>query len=389
MAVKLTRAVIDALPAPEKGERLVRDAELRGFGVRVTAAGSRSYFVERKVAGRTKRITISRCDLMPIRAAREAAIAHLAEMQHGTVPSAPAKRMSLQDVLDAYLAERASRRPAMKPRTAADYRKHMRAFGPARLAADVADITEDVILALHADLTKRGPTSANSVMRVARAILNHAVDLDLIQRNPVAILKRRRLWNREQRKTRRLDEHTLPAWWRMLDEMPVLAWPGRAEVQRDLWRLMLLTGMRYEEAGRLRVAEQDLERGLLRVKDTKNREDLELPVGRYVWDLLRRRCAAGGEWVFPAPLREAGHIAPGHDIRRTLIVATGLEWSNHDLRRTFASVLESFDVSSWTIKRLLGHRLSDVTAGYVSQDVERLRAVAQRFEGWVMGVVSR
>ncbi|MCB1886604.1 MAG: integrase family protein [Rhodocyclaceae bacterium] len=378
MPIKLTKAAIEGLPLPDGRESIVRDSELKGFAVRVTSSGHKSYIVEKKVAGKTRRITLARCDLIPLREAREVAISHLAEMARGITPQARQQSPdTLSAVLEQYIAERQARHPPMKPKTADSYRKLMAEFGD-HMGRSVASIGEREILDLHAALTKRGPTHANNVMRVARAIFNYAEDLELAPANPIAVMRRRRLWNRERRRTRRLDAETLPLWWKMLEEMDVLAWPARGDVIRDLWRFMLLTGMRYEEAGRLRIENVDLKRATFTVLDTKNRDDVTLPAGRYVLALLTRRCALGGEWVFPAPKRT--YTSAGHDIRKTLIVATGLDWSPHDLRRTFASVIESFDVSDSTIKRLLGHKVKDVTGGYIQQDMERLRGLVQRYE---------
>ena len=50
----------------------------------------------------------------------------------------------------------------------------------------------------------------------------------------------------------------------------------------------------------------------------------------------------------------------------------------HDLRRTFARVAESRDLSWKTVKALLNHKMEDdVTAGYVVSETERLRAAMQ------------
>ena len=42
MAQKLSDKIIKALPAPEHGNCITYDSEVKGFGVRVTAAGART-----------------------------------------------------------------------------------------------------------------------------------------------------------------------------------------------------------------------------------------------------------------------------------------------------------------------------------------------------------
>ncbi|MCI2283018.1 hypothetical protein L3081_05925 [Colwellia sp. MSW7] len=55
----------------------------------------------------------------------------------------------------------------------------------------------------------------------------------------------------------------------------------------------------------------------------------------------------------------------------------------HDLRRTYGSLAESVNVSSYTLKRLLNHknkRTDDVTAGYIVLDHEELIGPTRRIE---------
>ena len=70
----------------------------------------------------------------------------------------------------------------------------------------------------------------------------------------------------------------------------------------------------------------------------------------------------------------------------------GVTWRPHDLRRTFVTVAESLDVSPYAIKALVNHagaerqRPGDVTAGYVSLGVERLRAPMQRITDRLLAI---
>lgn len=45
MAEKITDTLIKTLPAPDKGQRITYDRDVKGFGVRVTAAGARSFIL--------------------------------------------------------------------------------------------------------------------------------------------------------------------------------------------------------------------------------------------------------------------------------------------------------------------------------------------------------
>ena len=57
---------------------------------------------------------------------------------------------------------------------------------------------------------------------------------------------------------------------------------------------------------------------------------------------------------------------------------SGVDFTIHDLRRTFITTAESLDISAYALKRLLNHKMNnDVTAGYIVSDVERLRKPMQ------------
>ena len=45
MRLRLTDAIIKTLPAPKSGNVITNDATVRGFGIRITAAGARSFVI--------------------------------------------------------------------------------------------------------------------------------------------------------------------------------------------------------------------------------------------------------------------------------------------------------------------------------------------------------
>ncbi len=57
--LKITKRHVDAAPIPEKGDAYFWDTDLRGFGLRVTPRGVRSYVVQYRLPGRpARRVTI-------------------------------------------------------------------------------------------------------------------------------------------------------------------------------------------------------------------------------------------------------------------------------------------------------------------------------------------
>ena len=404
--VKITKTVLDALALPAKVE-ILRDAELQGFGVRITPGGAKSFVVERKLMGKTVRHTIGRVGPWTVQQARAEALQVLAQMERGVNPNdapepvpemAPADNLTVRAVFDAYLAERASTRPAMKPQTRLNYRKVVGLCFGDWMDKPFYAITPAMIVERMAELTKRGATTANNAFRCLRALLNWTIDneaymstdgLSLLQVNPVSVLNRRRLWNKNRRLTSRVEFDDLPKWWAAVDQVLQNDWPGRADVMRDYWRLMLFTGMRPGEAARIEIGGWNPKLREISIADPKNREDsFVLPLGDYAAGIVAARAAISraekSPWLFPAPRRDAGHTSSGHEIRQAMCIASGIKWTFTDLRRTFASHVDRLEVSSYMLKRVMGHKSKDVTGGYVQHDREQVRAVMQRVEDAIL-----
>ena len=105
-------------------------------------------------------------------------------------------------------------------------------------------------------------------------------------------------------------------------------------------------------------------------------------MGRYLRELMhQRRRASDSEWVFANPLTGTKITDPHRQIVN-VIKNSGVPFSPHDLRRTFASIVSRLGdrLSYYTTKRLLNHRTSDVTQGYIQFDLEQLRGAMQAVE---------
>jgi len=62
-----------------------------------------------------------------------------------------------------------------------------------------------------------------------------------------------------------------------------------------------------------------------------------------------------------------------------------VQFTVHDLRRTFITTAESLNISAYALKRLLNHSTeNDVTSGYLVIDVERLRKPMQQISDYFL-----
>jgi integrase len=382
---KLTKSIVEKLPIPAAGQVIYRDSALKGFGVRVTSGGARTYIVEKRIGGKVRRVKIGRADdALPAEKARKLAQEFLGKVAGGSDPiadkaAAKAQVITLGEVLDDYLA---ARRDKLKPRTREQYRDMIEARrkdGSPLAFADwrnkrIADITAELVQRRHRELSDgHGPAWANLAMRVLRLLINYASmrfedgsGKPLIAANPVKRLGQARLWNDVERRETVLRVEDMPAWHQGLGKI--------SAVGRDYLLLVLLTGLRRREAAALKWQDVDLDKTrTLTVRDTKNGRDHVLPLSAQLFDLLaRRRAATAGPFVFPG--RKAGAcLVEVKSLTQAIAKAAAVRTSVHDLRRTFATTAERLDISSYAVKRLLNHMTGgDVTAGYIVTDIERL-----------------
>lgn len=82
MGYRLTKSIVDSIPLPANGQGFYRDAELKGFGLRVGCA-SKVYFAEGKVNNRTVRVTIGKHGVFTAEQARNQARVILGQIAKG------------------------------------------------------------------------------------------------------------------------------------------------------------------------------------------------------------------------------------------------------------------------------------------------------------------
>ena len=88
MAEQLTEKLVKALPSPTKGNRLIYDEAVKGFAVRITAAGTKSFVVNYYIHGRERRYTIGSHPDWSVAQAREEAKYIKKQVDQGGDPSA-------------------------------------------------------------------------------------------------------------------------------------------------------------------------------------------------------------------------------------------------------------------------------------------------------------
>ena len=400
---KLSKTTVDNIPYPQSGQKFYRDSVLKGFGLRVGKT-TKAYFVEKWVNGKAKRVTIGNHGQITAEQARKEAHKLLGMLVTGRNPvdekkEAKAKTVTLKEAFDEFMDARKS----LKARTIYDYNYVLDNYVSDWKKINIIDINKDMIAKRHAKIGKRSQAQANMAMRVLRAIFNFAIGQyedskgnPIIQHNPVTRLSQTRAWYRVERRQTVIKLHELSAFIEGVNKLRNTAITSKAEVVRDYLLLLLFTGLRRQEAAKLRWEDVDFKAKTFTVTDTKNHEPLTLPLSDYLYDLLQARYEKrGNDYVFSGSGENGYIVEPKRQINKVVkhIRETtenpGFKFSIHDLRRTFITIAESLDISSYAVKRLINHKMSgDVTAGYIIADVERLRKPMQRITDYILKVAG-
>jgi integrase len=386
---KLSEQYIANLPFCEGRQMLVFDAATQGFGIRVS--GKRKvFFAEKRLqgSGATRRRTIGPWPAVKVPDARREALRIISELSRGIDGKEEATRSKTKAILlntlfESYVAARPLKRTTEK-----GYRNAFESAFPDWGGSPWTSLSAQKILKRHQELSvAKGPAYSNLSFRVLNAIVQFGIDRHrapddspLLNDNPVAILTRAKAWNRIKPRCSYIKPKDLKGFWEALEEL-------ESATAKDLLKVLILTGLRRGEASGLRWEHVDLALKKIEIPETKNGKAHVLPLSQPLMEIFERRSkSAGSVYVLPRVDPEKHYCELKRSVAQ-VIKKSGLQFSPHDLRRSFAVYGETLELSGYTIKRLLNHASGgDVTMDhYLPLDVERLRKPMERIGEFVMG----
>lgn len=386
--MKLTKAIVDKAELPVgKDQVFYRDDQLKGFALRVTASGSKSFIVEKNIGNKVRRITLGKYGALTVEQARKEAQKMIGQIATGIDPIAEKLTSKMNEItLNEVFEDYTKARKSLKHNTLYNYKRVLTIAFASWGKKPLISITKDKVAKHHDKLGKEhGEAYANLAMRLLRALFNFAAGQyedaqgkSLITENPVKRLSQTRAWYRVERRQTFIKSHELAPWYAGVQKL-------QNETLRDYLLLLILTGLRRQEAATLRWDQVDLTAKTLTVLDTKNHESHTLPLSNYLYELLSSRSQQKiNDYVFPGN-GAAGYIIEPRKQMVHVTKASGVHFTVHDLRRTFITIAEGLDISAYALKRLMNHKMNgDITAGYIVTDVERLRKPMQQITDYIL-----
>lgn len=431
---------------PGKQQTIYWDAKTPGLGLRVTAAGARSYIFETWLHGKSLRVTIGDVDTWPIdgpagndktaraearrlKALTDQDIDPRTQRRERAAAAALAHQTARQQDLtvgQAWQAYIEARKPKWGVRHLKNHEYMTKPGGASRTRGRRKDEPETTqpgplhpLLALRLSaldvqavrdwlepLAAKTPTQAAQTYRALRAFVAWCADRPeykaLVHEDACSRRMARDVLPKAKAKTDCLQREQLENWFREVRKIgnPVIAVYLQA---------LLLTGARREEMASLRWQDVDFQWQSITIRD-KVEGQRTIPLTPYLASLLadlkrsndtppqRHRILHGKkiendltnwkppEWVFSSPTAKSGRLQEPRINHNKALTAAGIPaLTLHGLRRSFGTLTEWVECPAGVVAQIMGHKPSATAEKhYKVRPLDLLRMWHARIEAWTL-----
>lgn len=389
---KFTKTKLQQLPAPENGRANYYDEIVQKLAVRVTAAGTKSFYVIKRDGAKMAWHKLGTFPDMTVEDARDAAESSLGDFAKGNSPVKAKQvaklRITLGRAFDKYMelyAEPRGRKTTDDQRklwercvgTMPDEppKKHGRKREKHPAGKDWTDRKLDEIRnadvrTLHAEIGSYTPILANRVVELISTVYNRAMEWGYPGPNPATGIEP----FAENERDRFIQADELPKFFKALEN-------DTSTDFKHFVVLCLLTGARRKNVLEAKWEDINLNAATWRISaaDSKNKQPMLLPLAPEVIDILKARKPADDEenaspFVFPAASK-SGHMTPPKGRWQALLKRAGIaDFRIHDLRRSLGSWQAISGASLAVIGKSLGHKDIASTMIYARLHMDPVRA---------------
>jgi len=396
--VKLSKRSVDGLLSPSKGQAVLWDTEVRGYGVRVLPSGTKTFILQyRNPEGIQRRINIGRYGILTVDQARDQARLFLASVIKGEDPADETRRarkgMTVAEMCEWYLTEARAgnilgrlNRPIKASSLDMDESRIKTHIIPLLGKRVVAQLSVADVEQMQSDV-KNGKTAkarsggrggratggagvASRCLGTLQAIIGHAKHKGLLATHPTQGAKKLA----SKKRTRRLSATEIE----MLGKAIAYAEQNRENpVALGVLKTLVLTGYRREEAQAMKRAWVNVPGGFVSFPDTKGGAQVRA-IGPAALKVIQGQSEIlGNPYVFPSETGTGPYTAVSSCLDRVCKLAGISGVTPHTLRHTFGSIAGELGFSELTIRAMLGHASQNVTQDYIHID-EALKLAVQR-----------
>lgn len=386
--IRFKKEVLAALPAPEKGRSTYYDDKVQKLAVRVTSAGTKTFYVIKRDGDSVAWLKLGTFPNMTVEIARDKAEEALGDFAKGASPVKAKRiekqRLTLGQAFDNYQTLYAVPRGI---KTADDTRmiwercigtlpdepakKHgrKREKHPAGVNwsnRKIDEISGAEVRTLHAEIGTSTPVLANRVVEIIGTIYARASEWGYTGINPAKDIRP----FKEVKRDRFIQADELPAFFKALAD-------DTSEDFKHFVLLCLLTGARRINVLSAQWQEINLASAVWRIPDSKNGDPVVVALVPEAVEILRARDPDGEKktgFVFPADSK-TGYLSPPAKRWQALLKRAGMaDFRIHDLRRSLGSWQAISGASLAIIGKSLGHKSADATLIYARLSMDPVRA---------------
>jgi len=385
MTMKLTKTVCDKATYQGKGKKgfyALWDGQLRGFGLRITPSGTKTFFVYYRVGRRQRTITIGRYGVLTVDQARKRAQEILVEVSRGNDPVAERKAQdtTFADLATLYLENHAK---VHNKSWKEDQRRLQTRILPAFGQRPVTSITRAEVIRFHQKMgTERGPYEANRLLALLSAIVEYARKIELIpfeHSNPARLIEK---FNERSRAVF-MKKEDIPRLFEALDK-------DKNPYFIAFIKMVLFTAARKTELLCARWKNVDWDQRILWLEDTKNGEAYPIRLSKSAIAILNSLLllSDGSGYIFPStdePGKRLWNVdRPWREVRK----AAGLDdITIHDLRRSAASWLAQSGTPLQHIGAALNHKDRKTVEVYARLSDDPVRDAVDKLDEIISGNV--
>ena len=378
--INFTKATIDSLPLPVKGQRLeFYDNKVNHLLVRVSATGRKTFQVYRWHEGKPSRVTIGTHPDLSIEQVRKEAEKLNAYFAKGENPADKKRQQRAEMTFADLFQEYMERHAKMKKKTWQEDQRQFAQYLGSISRKQLSTISKKDIATIHSKIGQEAKTAANRCLALLSSVFGRAIEFGLWEGlNPCLGVKK----FPEQSRDRFLNGEELRRFFKALEQ-------EQNTTLRDFFLVALLTGARRSNVMAMRWNELDLKNATWKIQETKNGTPQTVPLTESVLEILQnRRENTSSFFVFPGK-GTTGHLVEPKTAWARICNTTGLEGVRiHDLRRTMGSWQAIAGSSLPLIGKSLGHKSQQATAIYSRLDLDPVRASMEKGAAAMMEAVN-
>ena len=370
--IRLTDRFVQSVKTTKTQEDFWDETE-RGFGLRVTQQGRKTWVVRYRTPTRRRRESLGTYPAVSLEAARRRSREIIGQVSTGADPVRDrrvrdATARSFRDVADLYINRYAV--PNKRPRSVQEDRRII--FGSPTRKSDLAGWYDlplaaigvpEVVDVLDAIMDRGSPVMANRTRALLSKLFDFALSRGIVASNPVKATQRP--LKQEAPRSFFLDtDEDLRAFWAATSALRPDA--------RDYFRLLLLTGQRPGEVLGMWRTEVHGHTWRLPGARTKNGLAHEVPLAPAAEAIVRGRLRTTDGPLFPGRTPNASRRdfnAATRSLRKRL-PSHLQKWTPHSLRRTATTHLirPPVGANQFLVSLILNHKDRTVTGAYNMHD---------------------